>query len=115
MERVVKKFDVVRPLILREVVQTVDKTSKVSVSEKTERAGGFDRIIEPLRRDIWLANESNPRHLSALEFSFHRSERDRLMMTNQLGLCVASWKGNEKRCDHTNERSRAHTKFRLHP
>ena len=89
------------------VVQSVDKTSEVAVSEKTECAGDFDRIVESLRGNVWLTNESNPRHRAALEFPFHRSERDRLMMTNHLGLCVAGWKGNEKRRDQTNERSRA--------
>ena len=57
MERVVKKLDVVRPRIFWKVVQSVDKTSKVSVSEKTERAGDFDRIIEPLFSNVRLANE----------------------------------------------------------
>ncbi len=37
------------------------------------------------------------------------------MMTNHLGLCVAGWKGNEKRCDQTNDRSRAQIKSRLNP
>src|SRR6478609_4396134 len=113
MKRVVKKLEVVRPGIFWKVVQSVDKTSKVSVGEKTERARNFDRIIEPLSCNIRLANQSNSRHRAALEFSFHRSERDRLMMTNHLGLCVAGWKGNEKRCDQTNQRSRAQIKSGL--
>src|SRR4029077_17591799 len=113
VKRVVKKLDVVRPRISRKVVQSVDKTSKMSVSEKTECAGRFDRIVESLSCDIRLANERHPRHLSALEFPFHRSERDRLMMTDHLGLCVAGWKGNEEGRDQTNERSRAQIKFRL--
>src|SRR6266699_648936 len=114
MERVVKKLQVVRPLILRKIVQSVDKTSEVAVSEKTECAGDFDRIVESLRGNVWLTNESDRRHRAALEFPFHRSECDRLMMTNHLGLCVAGWKGNEKRCDQTNERSRAQIKSGLH-
>src|SRR5438093_3546425 len=115
MERVVEKLEVVRPLIFREIVQSVDETSEVAVSEKTECAGNFDWIVESLRCNVWLTNESNRRHRAALEFPFHRSERDRLMMTNHLGLCVAGWKGNEKRCDQTNERSRAQIKSRLNP
>src|SRR5438552_8361407 len=82
----------------------------MSVREKTERARNFDRIFESLRGNVWLTNESNRRHRAALEFPFHRSERDRLIMTNHLGLCVAGWNGNEKRCDQTNERSRAQIK-----
>ena len=54
--------------ILRKVVQTVDKTSKVAVSEKTERAGHFDRIIESLFSNVRLPNESNPRHLPPSNF-----------------------------------------------
>src|SRR4029077_19177642 len=96
MERVVKKLDVVRPRIFRKVVQPVDKTSKVSISEKTECAGGFNGIVESLFGNIRLANERNPRHWSAFELSFHRSERDRLMRTNHLGLCVASRKRDEE-------------------
>src|SRR6266550_5692153 len=113
MERVVKKLDVVRPRIFGKVVQTVDKTSKVSVSEKTECAGDFDRIVESLRGNVWLTNESNGGHRAALELPFHRSERDRLMMTNHLGLCVAGWKGNEERRDQTNQRSPTQIKSRL--
>src|SRR6266478_3884013 len=115
VKRVVEKLEVVRPLILREIVQTVDKTSEVAVSEKTQCAGDFDRIVESLRGNVWLTNESNRRHRAALEFPFHRSERDRLMMTNHLGLRIASWESNEKRCDQTKERSRAQIKSRLNP
>src|SRR6266853_1645814 len=57
------------------------------------------QVVQPLFSNVRLPNESNPRHWSAFELPFHRSERDRLMMTNHLGLCVAGWKGNEKRCD----------------
>src|SRR5260370_37668883 len=96
MERVVKKLEIVRPLIFWKVVQSVDKTSKVSVSEKTQRARNFDRIIEPLSCNIRLANERDPRHLSALEFPLHRSERDRLMMTDHLGLRIAGGKRNQQ-------------------
>ena len=42
------------------IVQSVHKTSKVSVSEKTKCAGSFDRIVESLRRNIRLANKSDP-------------------------------------------------------
>src|SRR5207253_3167407 len=113
--RVVEKLEIVRPLILRKLVQTVDKTSEVAVGEKTEGAGNFDRIIEPLRGDIRLTNERDTCHFAAFEFSFHGRERDRLMIANHLGLCVAGWKGNEKRRDQTNERSRAQIKSRLNP
>src|SRR5882724_7004323 len=89
------------------------ETSEVAVSEKTEGTWNFDRIIEPLSCDIRLTNERDARHRSAFELALHRRERDRLMMTNHLGLCVAGWKGNEKRCDQTNERSRAQIKSRL--
>src|SRR5436190_15843340 len=115
MERVVEKLQVVRPLILREIVQTVDKTSEVAVSEKTERAGDFDRIIEPLRGDIRLTNERDTRHWSAFELSFHRRERDRLMIADHLGLRIAGGKGNQQRCDQSNERSSAQIKSRLNP
>src|SRR5436190_12804434 len=115
MERVVEKLQVVRPLILREIVQTVDKTSEVAVSEKTECAGDFDRIFESLFGNVRLADESNRRHRAALEFPFHRSEGDRLMIANHLGLRIAGWKGNEKRRDQTNDRSRAQIKSRLNP
>src|SRR6266496_191751 len=113
MERVVEKLQVVRPLILREIVQTVDKTSEVAVSEKTECARNFDRIFELLFGNVRLADESNRRHRAALEFPFHRSERDRLMIANHLGLRIAGWKGNEKRRDQANERAGAQIKFRL--
>src|SRR6478752_4193994 len=113
MERVVKKLDVVRPRILRKVVQSVDKTSKVSVSEKTECAGHFDRIVESLFSNVRLPNESNPCHLFAFELPFHRGERDRLMMTNHLGLCVASRKRDEEGRDYPNERSCAQIKSGL--
>src|ERR1700719_1436630 len=113
MERVVKKLDVVRPRIFWKVVQSVDETSKVSVSEKTERAGDFDRIVESLCGNVWLTDQVNARHLSALEFPFHRSQRDRLMIAHHLGLLVTRWKSNKQRCDQAHERSSAEIKFRL--
>ena len=66
-----------------------------------------------LRGNVWLTNQGNARHRFAFELSFHRGERDRLVIANHLGLCVAGWKGNEKRCDQTNERSRAQIKSHL--
>src|SRR5256885_4555810 len=113
MERVVKKLDVVRPRIFWKVVQSVDKTSKVSVSEKTECAGDFDRIVEPLRRDIRLTDQCHTRHRFAFKLSLHRRERDRLVIADYLRLLVARRKRNQKRCDQANERSRAQIKFRL--
>src|SRR5437763_1050315 len=115
MERIVKKLDVVRPLILWKVVQSVDKTSKVSVSEKTERAGSFDRIFKSLRRDIRLTDECHTRHRSAFKPSLHRRERDRLVIADYLRLLVARRKRNQERCDQTNERSRTQIKSRLSP
>src|SRR5438270_10388474 len=104
MERVVEKLEIVRPLVFREIVQTVDKTSKVAVGEKTERARNFDRIIEPLRSDIRLTNERDTRHFAAFEFSFHGRERDRLMIANHLGLLVTRRKSNQQGCDQAHER-----------
>ena len=56
----------------------------------------FDRIVESLFGNVRLADESNRRHWSAFELPFHRGERDRLVMTNHLGLRVASWKRDEE-------------------
>src|SRR6266545_2492835 len=47
----------------------MDKTSKMSVREKTERARNFDRIFELLFGNVRLADESNRRHRPALERS----------------------------------------------
>src|SRR5882724_9337185 len=113
MERVVEKFQVVRPRIFWKVVQSVHKTSKVSVSEKTERARNFDRVVEPLRGDIRLTNERDARHRSTFELSFHRRERDRLMIADHFRLRVAGRKSNQKRRNQTNQCSRAKIKFRL--
>src|SRR5205807_10651979 len=95
------------------LVQPMDKTSKMSVCEKTQRARNFDRIVESLFGNVRLADESNRRHWSAFEFPFHRSERDRLVMTNHLGLRVASWKRDEEGRDQPNERSCAQIKSGL--
>src|SRR5258708_31970952 len=91
----------------------MDETSKMSVREKTERARNFDRIFESLFGNIRLADESNRRHRAALEFPFHRRERDRLMIADHFRLRVAGGKGNEKRGDQTNQCSRAKIKSRL--
>src|SRR5205823_7967800 len=85
----------------------------MSVSEKTECAGHFDRIVQSLRRDIRLTDQCHTRHRSAFKLSLHRRERDRLVIADYLRLLVAGGKGNEKRCDQTNERSRAQIKSRL--
>src|SRR2546425_138043 len=103
MERVVEKLEVVRPRIFWKIVQPVNKTSEVSVSEKTESSRNFDRVIEPLGCDIWLTNQSNTRHRAALELSFHGGECDRLMIANHLGLLVTRRKSNKQRCDQANE------------
>ena len=114
MERVVKKLDVVGPRILWKIVQSVDKTSEVAVSEKTERARELrsDCRVAALATFGWPMR-ATPAISSAFEFPFHRGERDRLMIANHLGLCVAGWKRNEKRRDQANERSRAQIKSRL--
>src|SRR6476660_4644884 len=91
----------------------MDKTSKMSVSEKTERARDFDRIFESLFGDVWLPNESNRRLRAAVELPFHRGERDRLVIANQLGLCVAGRKRDEEGRDQTSERSCAQIKSGL--
>src|SRR5437016_8352723 len=113
MERVVKKLQVVRPLILWEFIQSVDKTSEVSVSEKTECAGDFDRIIEPLRRDIRLTDQCHTRHRSAFKLSLHRRERDRLVIADYLRLLIARRKRNQERRDQANQRSRPQIKLCL--
>src|SRR6266853_1910502 len=113
MERVVKKLQVVRPSIFWEIVQTVDKTAEMAVSEKTERARNFDRIVEPLRSDIRLTDECHTRHRSAFKLSLHRRERNRLVIADYLRLLVARRKRNQERCDQANERSRAQIKLRL--
>src|SRR5260370_409602 len=105
VKRVVEKLEIVWPLILREIVQSVDETSEVAVSEKTESAGDFDRIIEPLRRDIRLTDQCHTRHRSAFKLSLHRRKRDRLVIADYLRLLVAGGKGNQQRCDQTNESS----------
>src|SRR5438874_651454 len=46
MERVVEKLQLVRPLIPREIDQTVDKTSEMAVSENTESSRHFDLITD---------------------------------------------------------------------
>src|SRR5207302_8051704 len=96
-----------------EIVQTVDKTSEVAVSEKTERARNFDRIVESLCGNVWLTDQCHTRHRSAFKLSLHRRERDRLVIADYLRLLVAGGKGNQQRCDQANERPRAQIKFRL--
>src|SRR5437899_8487565 len=91
----------------------MDKTSKMSVREKTERARNFDRIFELLFGNVRLADESNRRHRPAFELSFHSGECDRLMIANHLGLLVTRRKSNKQRCDQANERSCTEIKFRL--
>src|SRR6266700_5122111 len=93
----------------------MDKTSKMSVREKTERARNFDRIFELLFGNVRLADESNRRHRPALELSFHSGECDRLVIADYLRLLVARLKRNQERCDQTNERSRAQIKSCLSP
>src|SRR4030095_16754179 len=110
VERVVEKLQVVGPLILRKIIQPMDKTSKVSVSEKAKCARNFDRIIEPLRRDIRLTNQCHTRHRSAFKLSLHRRECDRLVIADYLRLLVARRKRNQERCDQTNEGSRTQIK-----
>src|SRR6266550_4392458 len=89
------------------------KTSKMSVREKAECAGHFDRIVESLRRNIRLTDQCHTRHRSAFKLSLHRRERDRLVIADYLRLLVARRKRNQERCDQTNERSRAQIKSRL--
>src|SRR5947208_7287994 len=91
----------------------MDKTSKMSVREKTERARNFDRIFELLFGNVRLADESNRRHRPALELAFHSGECDRLVIANHLGLLVTRRKSNKQRCDQAHERSSAEIKFRL--
>src|SRR6266516_5314996 len=91
----------------------MDKTSKMSVREKTERARNFDRIFELLFGNVRLADESNRRHRPALELSFHSGECDRLVIANHLGLLVTRRKSNKQRCDQAHERSSAQIESRL--
>src|SRR6266496_3088857 len=91
----------------------MDKTSKMSVGEKTERARNFDRIFELLFGNVRLADESNRRHRPALELSFDSGECDRLVIANHLGLLVAGWESNQERCDQAHERSSAQIKSGL--
>src|SRR6266705_3335445 len=91
----------------------MDKTSKMSVREKTERPRNFDRIFELLFGNVRLADESNRRHRPALELSFHSGKCDRLVIANHLGLLVTRRKSNKQRCDQAHERSRAHIKSGL--
>src|SRR6266516_1656627 len=92
----------------------MDKTSKMSVREKTERARNFDRIFELLFGNVRLADESNRRHRPALELSFHSGECDRLVIANHLGLLVTRRKSNKQRCDQAHERSAAQIKSGLY-
>ena len=50
---------------------------------------------------IGLPDEGDARHGSAGEFSFHGSERYRLVTADHLGLLVAGRKGNKKGRDQT--------------
>src|SRR6266545_922622 len=91
----------------------MDKTSKMSVCEKTERARNLDRIFELLFGNVRLADESNRRHRPALELSFYSRECDRLVIANHLGLLVTRRKSNQERCDQAHERSSAQIKSGL--
>src|SRR5438128_9321285 len=91
----------------------MNKTSKMSVREKTERARNFDRIFELLFGNVRLADESNRRHRPAFELSFHSGECDRLVIANHLGLLVTRRKSNKQRCDQAHERSSAKIKSGL--
>src|SRR2546430_12354240 len=85
----------------------------MSVREKTECAGHFDRIFESLFGNVWLTDESNARHRPAFELSFHSGECDRLVIANHLGLLATRRKSNKQRFDQPHERSSAPVKSGL--
>src|SRR4029077_6054952 len=113
VERVVEKLDVIGPHFLGILVQTVDETSEMSVSEKTERARDLDGIVKPLRGNIRLSDNRDTSHRSADEPAFHGRKGYRLMVTDHLGLLIAAREGNQKRSDQTNESSGSQIKFSL--
>ena len=88
-------------------------TSKVTIGQKTQCAGQFDRIVEPPGRDIGLPDHRDTRVGSAHELAFHCSERYRLVPSDHLGLLVARWKGNQKGRDEPSPRSRAQIELSL--
>src|SRR6202044_2259238 len=113
MKRIVEKLDVVRPYIRGKFVQPAYITSKVTICQKAECAGHLDGIIEAPGRNIGLPDHGDTRVAASNDFTFHRSERYRLMPADHLGLLVAGWKGNEKRRDEPSERSRTQIKLGL--
>src|SRR5262249_55436199 len=79
------------------------------------RARNLDGIVEPVCFKIGLTDNSDARHGSASEFTFHSGERHRLVMADHLGLLVPGWKGNKNGSDQPGKCSCSQIESSLRP
>jgi hypothetical protein len=91
----------------------MDVTSKMTISQKAQRARHLDGIVEPPGRNIRLPNHRDACIGSADELAFHCGESYGLMPSDHFGLLVASRKGNQRGRNEPGAGSRAQIKLSL--
>ena len=81
---VIKELDVLRPLVLREVVQPLDGAAERAVAQEAEDPGHDDRVLQLALGDVRLSDDRELGVRSPFEQPLHRGEGHRLMPCHHL-------------------------------
>ena len=88
MVAVVEQLHVLRPLVLREVVQPVDGASERPVAQEAQDPGHDDRVLQLAGGDVGLSDDGELGVRSPFEQPLHRGEGDRLVLRHHLAGAV---------------------------
>ena len=107
MIAVIKKGDLIRPLLLRKGRQPFYVGAPLAVSEEAQHIRHFERIIQLSFFEVGLTENCERRSLLRLEESFHGRKCGRLVVRNHFSLYVSGGEKLEQCSDHANNHSRS--------